>query len=200
MSASRCVSFCVGFCLSFSWLSCFCLLCFVCSSSFQLEGMLGEDPQALEYSFVFCFIWACGGCLHEKDGVDYRRQFNTWWRNEWKTIKFPSKGTIFEYYVDQVQAADLSYSSYSYSYSSYSSILLTINILILIVKRRTKEERERLHADRGQRKREISDRGGVGRLIHRLVSSSTRRRRRLEYRDRIEDERKKEDFFLSLVY
>ncbi|PHJ21242.1 dynein heavy chain family protein, partial [Cystoisospora suis] len=65
--------------------------------------MLGEDPQALEYSFVFCFIWACGGCLHEKDGIDYRRQFNTWWRNEWKTIKFPNKGTIFEYYVDQAK-------------------------------------------------------------------------------------------------
>lgn len=69
----------------------------------QLEGMLGEEPQALEYSFVFCLIWACGGCLHEKDGIDYRRQFNTWWRNEWKTIKFPSKGTVFEYYVDQVR-------------------------------------------------------------------------------------------------
>ncbi|OXB71015.1 UNVERIFIED_CONTAM: hypothetical protein H355_008666 [Colinus virginianus] len=74
---------------------------FITSFCSMLEGMLPEEPQALEYFFVFCFIWACGACLHEKDGVDYRRQFSNWWRNEWKTIKFPSKGTVFDYYVDQ---------------------------------------------------------------------------------------------------
>lgn len=32
--------------------------------------------------------------------VDYRVEFSKWWVNEFKTIKFPSQGTIFDYYID----------------------------------------------------------------------------------------------------
>lgn len=32
--------------------------------------------------------------------VDYRVEFSKWWINEFKTIKFPSQGTIFDYYID----------------------------------------------------------------------------------------------------
>ncbi|KAL8448487.1 hypothetical protein Emed_003748 [Eimeria media] len=66
----------------------------------MLEGLYAEEPQAPEFAFVFCLIWAAGGSLQEKDGIDYRRQFNNWWRSEWKVIKFPSKGSIFEYFID----------------------------------------------------------------------------------------------------
>ncbi|CDI77484.1 hypothetical protein EAH_00000550 [Eimeria acervulina] len=66
----------------------------------MLEGLYPEEPQAPEFAFVFCLVWAAGGSLQEKDGIDYRRQFNNWWRSEWKVIKFPSKGSIFEYFVD----------------------------------------------------------------------------------------------------
>ncbi|OEH75838.1 hypothetical protein cyc_03719 [Cyclospora cayetanensis] len=66
----------------------------------MLEGLYPEEPQAPEFAFVFCLVWAAGGSLQEKDGIDYRRQFSNWWRSEWKVIKFPSKGTIFEYFVD----------------------------------------------------------------------------------------------------
>ncbi|XP_012590033.1 PREDICTED: dynein heavy chain 17, axonemal, partial [Condylura cristata] len=34
------------------------------------------------------------------DLVDYRVEFSRWWINEFKTIKFPSQGTIFDYYID----------------------------------------------------------------------------------------------------
>ncbi|CDJ53066.1 hypothetical protein EBH_0006090 [Eimeria brunetti] len=68
----------------------------------MLEGLYPEEPQAPEFAFVFCLVWAAGGSLQEKDGIDYRRQFNNWWRSEWKVIKFPSKGSIFEYFVDTV--------------------------------------------------------------------------------------------------
>lgn len=27
-------------------------------------------------------------------------EFSKWWVNEFKTIKFPSQGTIFDYYID----------------------------------------------------------------------------------------------------
>lgn len=33
--------------------------------------------------------------------VDWRNEFNKWWINEFKTVKFPSAGTVFHYYIDQ---------------------------------------------------------------------------------------------------
>ncbi|KAJ1128886.1 hypothetical protein NDU88_007258 [Pleurodeles waltl] len=32
--------------------------------------------------------------------IDYRLEFSRWWINEFKTIKFPSQGTVFDYYID----------------------------------------------------------------------------------------------------
>jgi len=32
--------------------------------------------------------------------VDWRVEFSRWWVNEFKTIKFPSQGTVFDYYID----------------------------------------------------------------------------------------------------
>ncbi|XP_023385619.1 dynein heavy chain 9, axonemal [Pteropus vampyrus] len=32
--------------------------------------------------------------------VDYRAEFSKWWLTEFKTVKFPSQGTIFDYYID----------------------------------------------------------------------------------------------------
>lgn len=62
--------------------------------------MQGEIKN-IEYLFVYACVWAIGGCLAEKDSIDYRKDFSNWWKSEWKTsVKFPSKGTIFDYYVD----------------------------------------------------------------------------------------------------
>ena len=32
--------------------------------------------------------------------VDYRVEFTKWWTTEFKTIKFPAQGTVFDYYID----------------------------------------------------------------------------------------------------
>ena len=32
--------------------------------------------------------------------VDWRVEFSRWWVNEFKTVKFPSHGTVFDYYID----------------------------------------------------------------------------------------------------
>lgn len=32
--------------------------------------------------------------------VDYRVEFTKWWVTEFKTVKFPSAGTIFDYFID----------------------------------------------------------------------------------------------------
>ena len=66
----------------------------------MLESLLVGEIKALEYWFVFCIIWAVGGCLAEKDGIDYKKNFSNWWKQKWKTIKFPGKGTIFDYFVN----------------------------------------------------------------------------------------------------
>jgi dynein heavy chain len=61
-----------------------------------------NDPiKNFEYYFVFALVWAIGGGLSEKDGIDYRKDFSNWWKGFWKSsVKFPSKGTIFDYYVE----------------------------------------------------------------------------------------------------
>ena len=32
--------------------------------------------------------------------MDYRVEFSKWWVTEFKTVKFPSQGTIFDYHID----------------------------------------------------------------------------------------------------
>jgi hypothetical protein len=41
--------------------------------------------------FVFACIWAFGGALVEKDGINYRRNFDKWWKQTWTTVKFPGE-------------------------------------------------------------------------------------------------------------
>ena len=31
---------------------------------------------------------------------DYRTEFSRWWVNEFKSVKFPAQGTVFDYYID----------------------------------------------------------------------------------------------------
>lgn len=32
--------------------------------------------------------------------IDWRKEFSKWWQNEFKTIKFPSGGTVFSYFIE----------------------------------------------------------------------------------------------------
>ena len=32
--------------------------------------------------------------------VDYRVEFSKWWVSEFKTVKFPHQGTVFDYFLD----------------------------------------------------------------------------------------------------
>ncbi|KAF4753676.1 hypothetical protein FOZ63_015508, partial [Perkinsus olseni] len=94
-----------------------------------MESLMGggstdsrDAPQieldALEYWFCFCMVWAVGGCLAEVDGIDYRKQFSTWWKQEMKTIKFPSKGTVFDYFVQDARMEEWSIIVDALEYSS----------------------------------------------------------------------------------
>ncbi|XP_075374925.1 dynein axonemal heavy chain 17-like isoform X4 [Mycteria americana] len=60
-----------------------------------------DSPRELyELYFVFACAWAFGGAMFQDQLVDYRLEFSKWWVNEFKTVKFPSQGTIFDYYID----------------------------------------------------------------------------------------------------
>ncbi|GBF96391.1 dynein heavy chain axonemal [Raphidocelis subcapitata] len=64
------------------------------------ENLSNKADQALfETYFVFAAIWAFGGALVEKDGIDYRRRFDKWWKTTWTTVKLPGKGSVFDYFV-----------------------------------------------------------------------------------------------------
>lgn len=32
--------------------------------------------------------------------ADHREEFSKWWLAHFKTVKFPSQGTVFDYYID----------------------------------------------------------------------------------------------------
>ncbi|KAJ3180788.1 hypothetical protein HDU85_003867 [Gaertneriomyces sp. JEL0708] len=72
-----------------------------------LEGLLtpqntpkGCDKEWFEIYFVFACVWAFGGCVFQDQMVDYRVEFSKWWNSEFKTVKFPPQGTVFDYYVE----------------------------------------------------------------------------------------------------
>ncbi|NWV29438.1 DYH17 protein, partial [Origma solitaria] len=56
--------------------------------------------EQYELYFVFACAWAFGGALFQDQLVDHRQQFSKWWVTEFKVIKFPNQGTIFDYYID----------------------------------------------------------------------------------------------------
>ena len=56
--------------------------------------------QVLETYFVYCATWAFGCSFSEKDGEDYRAKFSEFWRSEYKTVRIPSRETVFDYWLD----------------------------------------------------------------------------------------------------
>lgn len=56
------------------------------------ESLSNKGEQGLfEMYFVFAAIWAFGGALVDKDGINYRRNFDKWWKQTWTTVKLPGK-------------------------------------------------------------------------------------------------------------
>ena len=60
----------------------------------------GDERPLLETYIVFAMVWAFGSPLCTKDNVNYKKEFSSWWKSEFKSVKFPSRGEVFDYYVD----------------------------------------------------------------------------------------------------
>lgn len=66
-----------------------------------IESVLDkQEVKGLEFLFVFACVWGIGAGFSEKDGKDFRKDFSNWWKDKYKTIKFPTKDTVFDYFVD----------------------------------------------------------------------------------------------------
>jgi len=81
-----------------------------------------NEVKGTEYIFVFATIWCIGGGFAEKDGKDFSKEFSNWWKTEYKIVRFPGKGTVFDYYVD-IETTTLE----DWSKMSSSDIISTID-------------------------------------------------------------------------
>lgn len=50
--------------------------------------------------FAFACIWAFGSATFQDQLIDWRNEFNKWWQNEFKTIKFPTGSNVFNYFIE----------------------------------------------------------------------------------------------------
>uniref|UniRef100_A0A8B9TAI3 Dynein heavy chain 9, axonemal n=1 Tax=Anas platyrhynchos TaxID=8839 RepID=A0A8B9TAI3_ANAPL len=77
------------------------MLCYLLECLLTEENTPPDCPKELyELYFVFAAVWAFGGSMFQDQLVDYRVEFSKWWVAEFKTIKFPSQGTVFDFYID----------------------------------------------------------------------------------------------------
>ncbi|XP_032695992.1 dynein heavy chain 9, axonemal [Lontra canadensis] len=77
------------------------MLCHLLECLLTEEDVPADSPKEIyELYFAFAAIWAFGGAMVQDQLMDYRAEFSKWWLTEFKTVKFPSQGTIFDYYID----------------------------------------------------------------------------------------------------
>uniref|UniRef100_A0A8D0L4V2 Dynein axonemal heavy chain 11 n=1 Tax=Sphenodon punctatus TaxID=8508 RepID=A0A8D0L4V2_SPHPU len=76
-------------------------LCSLLDCLLTPENVPPDCPRELyEIYFVFACVWAFGGALFQDQLSNYQAEFSRWWLKEMKTVKIPSQGTIFDYYLD----------------------------------------------------------------------------------------------------
>ncbi|KAK5851425.1 hypothetical protein PBY51_002220 [Eleginops maclovinus] len=77
------------------------MLCYLLECLLTPEHTPADCAKELyELYFVFAAVWAFGGAMFQDQLLDYRVEFSKWWVSEFKSIKFPSQGTVFDYYID----------------------------------------------------------------------------------------------------
>lgn len=60
-----------------------------------------SDEVTFETVFVFCLIWGLGSVLTlSDDGTDNRKIFSEWFKGRFKTVKIPSRETVFDYWLN----------------------------------------------------------------------------------------------------
>nr|XP_026486610.1 dynein beta chain, ciliary [Vanessa tameamea] len=77
------------------------MLCHLLSCLLVQENTPPDCPKDWhDIYFVFACVWAFGSAMFQDTNIDYRIEFSKWWINEFKNVKFPPGGTVFDYYID----------------------------------------------------------------------------------------------------
>eukprot|EP00911_Craspedida_sp_UC1_P002095 UC1_evm8s1611 len=80
----------------------------------------GCSKDDLEWYFVFCAVWAFGGAMFKDQLVDWRESFSKWWISEFKAVKFPSNGSVFDYFIKREEDGHLKWHNWSEVVPSYT--------------------------------------------------------------------------------
>ncbi|XP_067615922.1 dynein beta chain, ciliary [Eurosta solidaginis] len=84
------------------------MLCHLLECFLTLSNTPADCPKEWhELYFVFACVWAFGSAMFQDQAIDYRVEFSKWWVNEFKTVKFPQGGTVFDYFLDSETKAFL---------------------------------------------------------------------------------------------
>ncbi|KAG7325031.1 hypothetical protein KOW79_011347 [Hemibagrus wyckioides] len=59
-----------------------------------------SSKDLYELYLVFACVWAFGSSMVQDQLIDCHLEFSKWWVSEFRTIKFPSEGTVFDYFID----------------------------------------------------------------------------------------------------
>ncbi|XP_063612420.1 dynein beta chain, ciliary-like, partial [Penaeus indicus] len=78
------------------------MLCQLLDCLLTPESVAPDSPKEVyELYFVFAAVWAFGSALYQDGNIDYRVEFSKWFQLEFKTVKFPSSGTVFDYCIEK---------------------------------------------------------------------------------------------------
>ncbi|XP_050527559.1 dynein beta chain, ciliary isoform X2 [Daktulosphaira vitifoliae] len=75
---------------------CYLLECILVPSNTPIDC----PKEWYELYFTFACIWSFGSAIYQEQVIDYKVEFSKWWVAEFKTIKYPSVGTVFDYFID----------------------------------------------------------------------------------------------------
>eukprot|EP00965_Chrysotila_dentata_P138858 4592778-Pleurochrysis_carterae.AAC.1 len=71
-------------------------LCNGLDSLLVVDNVGVKDAEHFEIYFVFAAVWAFGGAMSITSGTDYRKKFSQYWKDTWKSVKFPHRGEVFD--------------------------------------------------------------------------------------------------------
>lgn len=77
------------------------MLCHLLECLLIPANLPNDCPKEVhELYFVFSCVWAFGSAMFQDTAIDYRVEFSKWWVNEFKSVKFPTGGLVFDYFID----------------------------------------------------------------------------------------------------
>ena len=88
--------------------------------------------EKLHIPFTFACVWAFGGPQDfDKDGINYSQKFSDWWSKTFTKVKFPSRNSIYDSWLDpsdqEFKPWDLSPFYYEVSYKS-TTMMETVTV------------------------------------------------------------------------